>query len=65
MNTEKNTMTQVQAAPKTHPGGVHGACFSAVYQLESGPLFIKKSTYAQCPKVQDKKYNECEGKFHL
>ena len=33
-------MTHVQAAPNTHPIGVHGACFRDVYHKDCGLSFI-------------------------
>jgi len=34
-------MIVVQANPKTHPGGVHGALFKCIYQSEGTPLLVK------------------------
>lgn len=41
----------VQATPKNHPGGDHGALFNAIYQSDVGPLFIKKLPITKAPKL--------------
>ena len=42
---------KVQAAPKTQPGGVHGALFRSRYQVVLGPLSIKMVPNANAPKL--------------
>ena len=39
---EKQIIMVVQAAPKTHPGGVQGALFKERYHEVLGPLFINQ-----------------------
>ena len=39
---EKQIIIVVQAAPKTHPGGVQGALFNVKYQFDIGPLLISQ-----------------------
>ena len=45
----------VQAAPKTHPGGVQGAFAKFVYQKDVGPSFINQLPKASPPKLMTKK----------
>jgi hypothetical protein len=44
---EKQIIMKVQAMPKTIPGGVQGAWFKLVYQLEAGPLFMSQLPMAK------------------
>jgi hypothetical protein len=44
-------MIKVQAAPKTQPGGVHGALFNSKYQFDVGPLSISQLPRAKPPKL--------------
>lgn len=44
---EKHIIIEVQAMPKTIPGGVQGAWFKLVYQIESGPLFMSQLPMAK------------------
>lgn len=52
---EKQIMMVVQAAPNTHPGGVHGALLKSLYQKEVGPSFINQLPTANPPKLMIKK----------
>lgn len=45
----------VHAAPKTHPGGVHGALVKLAYQIEVGPSFINQPPSARPPKFTIRK----------
>jgi uncharacterized Tic20 family protein len=47
-------MMLVQAAPKTHPGGVHGAFIKLKYQFVIGPLFISQLPKDNPPKLMNK-----------
>ena len=47
-------MTDVQAAPNTHPGGVHGALFNEIYHSEVAPLFISMFPNTRAPKFSSK-----------
>jgi hypothetical protein len=42
MKNAKQIMIKVQAAPNTHPGGVHGALFTLSYQSELTPDVVKR-----------------------
>lgn len=44
----------VQAAPKTQPGGVHGALFKPIYQSEVGPESINMVPIPNAPKFRIK-----------
>ena len=55
MYIEKQTMIVVQAAPKTHPGGVQGALLRFKYQSDCGPLSISQLPMASEPKLRIKK----------
>ncbi len=44
-------MMLVQAAPKTQPGGVHGALDKFKYQSVIGPLFMSQLPNANPPKL--------------
>ena len=39
---EKQIIMDVQATPKTHPGGVQGAFSKPMYQKDCGPLFMSQ-----------------------
>ncbi len=47
-------MMLVQAAPKTQPGGVHGALDKFKYQSVIGPLFISQLPIANPPKLMNR-----------
>ena len=47
-------MMLVQAAPKTQPGGVHGALDKLKYQSVIGPLFISQLPIANPPKLMNR-----------
>ena len=53
----KQTMMVAQAAPKTQPGGVHGALFKSAYQSEFTPFDVNKTPQAERRKINDKKYD--------
>ncbi len=53
-NTEKQIIMIVQATPKTHPGGVHGAWFKFMYHSVIGPSFINHPPNANAPKLISK-----------
>tara|TARA_B100000524_G_scaffold216719_1_gene113845 strand:+ start:322 stop:630 length:309 start_codon:yes stop_codon:yes gene_type:complete len=63
MKTEKNTITQVHAAPKTQPAGVHGAFFKSKYQLDVGPSFMSKVPKNRAPKFIAKKPKKVSVNF--
>jgi hypothetical protein len=44
-------MMLVQAAPKTQPGGVHGALLIVAYHADDGPSPIKKPPIAKALKL--------------
>ena len=48
---EKQIIIVVQAAPKTQPGGVHGALAKLRYQLDTGPLFMSALPRYRPPKL--------------
>jgi hypothetical protein len=48
---EKHIIIIVHAAPKTQPGGVQGAWFRFVYQLDIGPFSINQLPIASPPKL--------------
>lgn len=43
-------MMPVHAAPKTQPGGVHGALFNVAYHSEETPLPVKSPPNARAEK---------------
>jgi hypothetical protein len=45
----------VQAAPKTHPGGVQGALFRFSYHSDETPLPVNKPPTANAAKLSRKK----------
>ena len=47
-------MIVVQAAPKTQPGGVHGALDKFKYQSDIGPLSISQLPKANPPKLMNR-----------
>lgn len=50
---EKKIIISVHAAPKTHPGGVHGALFKDWYHsFSAGDPPIKKEPRAKAPKLR-------------
>ena len=55
MKTEKQIMIVVQANPKTHPGGVHGALFNSAYQSDPAPVPAKIPPKAKAPKFNNRK----------
>ena len=55
MYREKKIMIVVQANPKTHPGGVHGALFNSAYHTELAPLPAKIPPKAKAPKFNNRK----------
>ena len=55
MYTEKKIMIIVQANPKTHPGGVHGALFNPAYHSEPAPLPANIPPNAKAPKFNNRK----------
>ena len=55
MKIEKQIMMVVQAAPKTHPGGVHGALFKLVYHSELTPEFVNRLPRYKPPKFITRK----------
>ena len=63
MNTEKNTITQVHAAPKTQPAGVQGAFSKSKYQLDVGPSFMSKVPKNSAPKFIAKKPKKVSENF--
>ncbi len=44
----------VQAAPNTHPGGVHGALFRFTYQSDTTPFLVAKPPMANAAKFISK-----------
>tara|TARA_B100001769_G_C21693876_1_gene383437 strand:+ start:349 stop:582 length:234 start_codon:yes stop_codon:yes gene_type:complete len=42
-------MIDVQAAPKTHPGGSHGALTRDMYHSDVGPSFIRRTPINRAP----------------
>jgi len=46
---------RVQALPKTHPGGVHGALAISRYQSEGTPLLVNKPPIAKAAKLRARK----------
>tara|TARA_Y100000385_G_scaffold290183_1_gene362292 strand:+ start:3647 stop:3820 length:174 start_codon:yes stop_codon:yes gene_type:complete len=48
-------MIVVHAAPKTHPGGVHGALSNSEYQSEATPSPVNKPPIASVPKFKSKR----------
>ncbi len=46
---------KVQAAPNTHPGGVHGALFTDWYQSDEDPSPIRNPPIASAPKLMIRK----------
>ena len=56
-------MTDVQAAPNTHPGGVHGALFNEIYHSEVAPSFINKFPKKRAPKFRSKNIINVEENF--
>jgi len=56
-------MTDVQAAPNTHPAGVHGALFNEIYHSEVAPLFINKFPKKRTPKFRSKNIINVEENF--
>lgn len=55
MKIEKQIIMVVQAAPKTQPGGVHGALFSSVYQSDETPEVVVNPPIANAAKFSAKK----------
>ena len=53
MYNEKQIIIVVQAAPKTHPGGIHGAWFKFSYQ--SDLTSVNKPPMDSAPKFSIKK----------
>jgi len=45
-------MIQPQAAPKTHPGGVHGALFNDWYHSENAPSPERRVPKPNAPKFK-------------
>lgn len=55
IKNEKQTIILVQAAPKTHPGGVQGALFKVRYQVSETAPPVKKPPIAKAAKLMSKK----------
>ena len=55
MYTEKQSIIVVQANPKTHPGGVHGALFNSAYHSDPAPDPAKIPPKAKAPKFNNRK----------
>ena len=64
MNTEKKTITQVHAAPKTQPAGVQGAFSKSKYQLDVGPSFMSKVPKNSAPIFIAKKPKKVSVNFN-
>ena len=54
MYIPKQVIIVNQAAPKTQPGGVHGAFINSKYQLEGTPLLVNNPPIASAPKFSAK-----------